>query len=117
VGRGTRKSYCVLVSDSQGENAVKRLKTMCATHDGYVIAETDLELRGPGDFLSSGMGLGIRQSGGADFRIADLCADGEVLRDAFSDAEELLNTHDISEFPMLCQKITRMLGDNQSKIN
>ena len=117
VGRGTRKSYCVLVSDSQGENAVKRLKTMCATHDGYVIAETDLELRGPGDFLGSGMGLGIRQSGGADFRIADLCADGEVLRDAFSDAEELLNTHDISEFPMLCQKITRMLGDNQSKIN
>ncbi len=117
VGRGTRKSYCVLVSDTKGENAIKRLKTMCATHDGYEIAETDLKLRGPGDFLRPTANMGIRQSGGADFRIADLCEDGDVLQKAFSDAEELLEGHTISDFPTLAEKISRMLGDNQSKIN
>jgi ATP-dependent DNA helicase RecG len=117
VGRGTRKSYCVLVSDAKGENAQKRLKTMCATHDGYEIAETDLKLRGPGDFLRPMANMGIRQSGGTDFRIADLCEDGEVLQTAFSDAQELLSEHSMSDFPVLSQKISQMLGDNQAKIN
>lgn len=62
VGRGSRKAYCVLVSDSKGENAKKRLDVMKNTYDGYKIAEYDLEIRGPGDYFPSKDG-GARQSG------------------------------------------------------
>ena len=65
VGRGKRKSYCVLVSDAEGESAaVSRLRVMRTTWDGFEIAERDLALRGPGDFLSGVGEEGIRQSGG-----------------------------------------------------
>ncbi len=53
VGRGSEKSYCILVSDNRTENSVERLKTMCATRDGFKIADADLKLRGPGDFFGS----------------------------------------------------------------
>ncbi len=51
VGRGSEKSYCILISDNTGEDNRKRLKTLCETSDGFRIAEEDLKLRGPGDFL------------------------------------------------------------------
>ncbi len=117
VGRGTRKSYCVLVSDTEGENAVKRLKTMCATNDGYEIAETDLKLRGPGDFLRPMANMGIRQSGGTEFRIADLCEDGDMLLRAFADAEEFLAAQSLAEYPALSEKVQGMLAENESRIN
>ena len=117
VGRGTRKSYCVLVSDTKGENAVKRLKTMCATNDGYEIAETDLKLRGPGDFLRASTNMGIRQSGGTEFRIADLCEDGDALLCAFADAEAFLGEHTLAEYPALSDKVKEMLAENESRIN
>ena len=53
VGRGTEKSWCILVSDSDTENSRERLKTMCTTRDGFKIADADLKLRGPGDFFGS----------------------------------------------------------------
>lgn len=117
VGRGTRKSYCVLVSDTKGENAVKRLKTMCATNDGYEIAETDLKLRGPGDFLRANAATGIRQSGGTDFRIADLCEDGDMLLKAFNDAEKFLGEHALAEYPALSDKVKGLLAESESRIN
>ena len=52
VGRGKEKSYCILVSDAQNEEAVYRLKAMCRTNDGFQIADEDLKLRGPGDFFA-----------------------------------------------------------------
>ncbi len=117
VGRGTRKSYCVLVSDTEGENAKKRLKTMCATNDGYEIAETDLKLRGPGDFLRASANMGIRQSGGTEFRIADLCDDGDMLLKAFADAEEFLAAQTLDEYPSLSKKVQGLLAENESRIN
>ena len=53
VGRGSEKSWCILVSDSTTENSAERLKTMCTTRDGFKIADADLKLRGPGDFFGS----------------------------------------------------------------
>lgn len=53
VGRGSEKSWCILVSDSTTENSSERLKTMCTTRDGFKIADADLKLRGPGDFFGS----------------------------------------------------------------
>jgi len=93
VGRGTRKSYCVLVSDTGGENAVKRLKTMCATNDGYEIAETDLKLRGPGDFLRA------RQHGLPELRIANLSTDMHIVSMAKEAAEKLIKKDPNLELP------------------
>ena len=86
VGRGTRKSYCILVSDARGENARTRLDVMHTTYDGYTIAERDLEQRGPGDFFASAYGSSYRQSGGMDLHLATLCRDTALLQAAATEA-------------------------------
>ena len=117
VGRGTRKSYCVLVSDSKGETARERLATLCRTHDGYEIAEKDLALRGPGDFLRASGGIGLRQSGALSFRIADLCRDTELLGNAFADAQALLEQDpNLSAFPTLRDEVTRRFSPDTASI-
>jgi ATP-dependent DNA helicase RecG len=90
VGRGKRKSYCILVSDSEGENAKKRLNIMKKTCDGYEIAEMDLFLRGPGDFFSQNSSNNLRQSGGFDFKFAKLCDDATLLENAFAEAKRIV---------------------------
>lgn len=90
VGRGTRKSYCVLVSDSKYENAKERLNVMKSTNDGFEIADKDLLLRGPGDFFSSKADNNLRQSGGFEFKMASICNDADLFNNAFSVAKEML---------------------------
>ena len=85
VGRGDAKSYCVLVSSHQGKETRQRLKALCATNDGFQIAEEDLKLRGPGDFF------GQRQHGLPQLQLADLVEDVQVLQQAKEGAEWLLN--------------------------
>ena len=81
VGRGEHRSLCfLLASYAQGDQARERLRVMEETNDGFRIAEKDLELRGPGEFL------GTRQSGLPDFRAANLVRDGALLHDAQEDA-------------------------------
>ena len=117
VGRGTRKSYCILVSDSQGENALKRLRTMCATHDGYEIAESDLKLRGPGDFLRDTAG-NLRQSGGVNFRIADMCADDGLMKAAFEDANAVISASpNLSDYPLLAAEVRSMFSADGGSIS
>ena len=84
VGRGEAKSYCVLVSDHRGEETRRRLKALCATNDGFRIAEEDLKLRGPGDFF------GARQHGLPQLRVADLAGDMRVLQEAREAVEWVL---------------------------
>ena len=84
VGRGKEKSYCILVSDAKGEEALRRLKTLCATNDGFVIADEDLKMRGPGDFFGS------RQHGLPQLKIADLAENVDVLRDAQAASKEIM---------------------------
>ena len=82
VGRGAEKSYCVLLtSDRKTVNAEERLGIMAKTSNGFVIAEKDLELRGPGELL------GTKQSGLPEFRIANLVRDQQVLEQAKREAE------------------------------
>ncbi len=76
IGRGEAKSYCVLVSDSRSPETLQRLRALCATHDGFRIAEEDLKLRGPGDFFGS------RQHGLPLFRLGDLAQDLGLLKQA-----------------------------------
>jgi ATP-dependent DNA helicase RecG len=85
VGRGSEKSYCILLSGSQvGRDAKDRLSVMCSTHDGFRIAEKDLELRGPGDIQ------GTRQSGALDFKLADIVKDKALLELSRQYADQIL---------------------------
>ncbi|MBQ9416067.1 MAG: ATP-dependent DNA helicase RecG [Clostridia bacterium] len=95
VGRGTRKSYCILVQGGEAghglsENARKRLETMRTTYDGYQIAEQDLSLRGPGDFFAMETEGGVRQSGGFAFKMGALSTDRDLFELASADAAGLL---------------------------
>ena len=92
VGRGKRKSYCVLVSDAAGGEgtAHDRLGVMKSCYDGYTIAERDLEMRGPGDFLRGNGDQTVRQSGGVRFKLAALCDDTGLMKNAFFEARALL---------------------------
>jgi ATP-dependent DNA helicase RecG len=93
VGRGSDQSYCILMSGYElSAEAKKRLSTMVRTSDGFEIAETDLQLRGPGDLQ------GTQQSGIMDLRIADIVKDEKILKYARNVAAEI-----ISDDPRLTQ--------------
>lgn len=85
VGRGTEKSFCILLTaTSTSVDARERIKIMCTTNNGFVIAEKDLELRGPGDIE------GTRQSGALNFKLASIVNDKQLLEVARFEAENLL---------------------------
>ena len=85
VGRGSHSSSCILLTPGNlSEDGEKRLRVMEQTTDGFKIAEADLEIRGPGDFL------GTRQSGMPDFRVASILRDGAILEQARTAAFSLL---------------------------
>ena len=85
VGRGEHQSYCLLLADSPGEEARERLKVVERVKDGFELAEADLHLRGPGDFLNSG----TSQSGLPNLNVARI-TDHEILSLARQEADRLL---------------------------
>ena len=118
VGRGSKKSYCVLVSDSKGENARERLETMKREYDGFKIAEKDLVLRGPGDFIKGSSDPLVRQSGGLKFRLADMSEDSGVLTDAYEAARELISeSPDLSNNENIKRMITKMFSIDAYSLN
>ena len=103
VGRGNKKSYCVLVSDAKGETARERLMTMKKYSDGFKIADTDLKLRGPGDFFGS------RQHGLPELKIADMVEDMDTLQNAQECAKSILrNDFSLSNHPALKNQMNKM---------
>jgi ATP-dependent DNA helicase RecG len=96
IGRGAAKSHCILIAPLRiTEEAKARLETMVRTADGFEIAETDLQLRGPGEFF------GTRQSGDLGFHVASPLRDRELLekarREAFSLADDPVRASSLSE--------------------
>lgn len=86
VGRGNEKSYCILLTRIKlSADAKQRLKIMCATNDGFKIAEKDLELRGPGDIE------GTKQSGLLNFKLANIIADKKILEAARITAQKIID--------------------------
>ena len=101
VGRNSLQSYCVLITSSRSQETRERLSIMTETNDGFVIAEKDLQLRGPGEFL------GTRQSGLPDLIISDIVRDAKILELARNEAIDFVKTHDIENYPLL-QNITAL---------
>ena len=95
VGRSDLQSYCILYTATKSQETKERLKIMTETNDGFVIAEKDLHLRGPGEFL------GTRQSGLPDLIISDIVRDAKILEIARNEAIEFIKTKDINQFPQL----------------
>ena len=110
IGRGGAKSYCILVSDNKSPETLQRLKALCATHDGFRIAEEDLKLRGPGDFFGS------RQHGLPMFRLGNLAQDLRVLQQAQQAAAETVR----ADAPLpegLRRAVQKLLEQGENTIN
>ncbi|NKB65557.1 MAG: ATP-dependent DNA helicase RecG [Candidatus Latescibacteria bacterium] len=88
VGRGGEQSFCILVTYASGDqddsDAAARLQSMCQTQDGFIIAQRDMEIRGPGELL------GTRQAGMPEFKVADLVRDADLLVEARTEAERII---------------------------
>ena len=111
VGRSNIKSYCILISDSKNEQTLKRLKTLTETNDGFRIAEADLKLRGPGDFL------GNRQHGLPYLRLAEL-TDMDMIELSKKRAYALLREDPAlskEENFLIFKKIESMFFDDEKK--
>jgi ATP-dependent DNA helicase RecG len=106
VGRGADQSYCILMTSQKlGADARTRMKTMCGTNDGFVIAEVDLQLRGPGDIE------GLQQSGVMNLHIANLAKDQQILQTARDKANEILDEDALLQKPehqRMLQLITKV---------
>ena len=100
VGRGTDKSYCILVRRNITVISQSRLEIMEETNDGFIIADEDLKLRGPGEFF------GIKQSGFFQFKIANMINDGSIIWDARKAAFEVIKND-----PDLQESEHRLLGE------
>lgn len=99
VGRGEHQSYCFLFTDSPSIKTTKRLKAVSTAQNGFELAEKDLEIRGPGDFI------GVRQSGLPDLAIASL-SDSELIEQTRESAKTLLSKDvNLKNYPLLAQKL------------
>lgn len=108
IGRGSKKSYCILVSDNKSETSRERLLTMKKYSDGFKIADEDLKARGPGDFF------GNRQHGLPDLKIADMVNDVETLHLTQICAKEILASDFNLDSPrnkLLCGRINKMFSE------
>lgn len=93
IGRGAHESFCVLISDAQNEESLKRLDILCSTGDGFKIAEEDFKMRGPGDFFGS------RQHGLPELKIADFASDARILYAAQDIANKIIAQDPLLEQP------------------
>jgi ATP-dependent DNA helicase RecG len=113
VGRGQHKSYCILLSDAPSEVAQERLAALEQTHDGFRLAEIDLELRGPGEFF------GTRQSGMPNLRMAQL-SDRSLLALARREAEGIMDQDPELSQPQhaaLAAQIARFLDQVSAEVS
>ncbi len=112
VGRGSEKSYCILISNSNQGDARARLDLMESTADGFELAEEDLKLRGPGEFF------GESQHGLPDLKVANVFRDLHTLIEARNAAEKFItNSADLDYFNRLRQNLALAYGDKFKQIN
>lgn len=111
VGRGEEQSYCILISEGGSDVAMERAEIMKSTNDGFLIAEKDLELRGPGEFF------GMRQHGVPELKLADLVKHIKILNTVREEAERILDKDELLEEKenlKLKEKIDKMFKNTES---
>ncbi len=111
VGRSDLQSYCIISTATKTQETRARLEIMTQTNDGFVIAEKDLQIRGPGEFL------GVRQSGLPDLIISDLVKDAKILEIARTSAIDFVKSYDIEEFQVLKNATSLNLVNSYDLIN
>ncbi len=112
IGRGKHASHCLLVAYYPlSDEGKARLEAMQESQDGFYIAEKDLEIRGPGDFL------GTRQSGLPDLKVANLVRDIKILEIARQEAQELLQVHPTLNTPELLKLKNELLSQMSHRMN
>ena len=99
VGRSDKQSYCILIEQANSKQTKEKLSVLTKTNNGFIVAQKDLEIRGPGEFL------GTRQSGIADFGLADLVNDIEILEKARQFAFDFVKNHNINDYPVLKDEV------------
>lgn len=106
IGRGKHKSTCIFVSDTRNN---KRIKIMCETSNGFKIADEDLKMRGPGDFI------GKRQHGLPEFKIADLGTDMTLMQLSSIAAKEIIKEcPNLNKYPQLKETVSKILKDSDN---
>lgn len=114
VGRGKRQSYCILMMDDQsGATSRKRLKILEQSDDGFLIAEEDLKIRGPGDLL------GTKQSGLPEFRMADIVEDVAIMERSKAMVSELLEVDpqlELAQHAHIKGWVEQLIADQQSNV-
>ncbi len=105
VGRGAHQSWCVLVASPKARESLQRLEALCQSSDGFQIAETDMRLRGPGEFC------GVRQHGLTDFRVANLIQDGDLMEQAQAWAKRILEDQPFRNHPALMKCVLERYGE------
>ncbi len=103
VGRSEKQGYCFLIVGNVSEDALERLRYFSMTRNGFEVAEYDMKIRGPGEFL------GLKQHGLPELKVADLVRDKELLFKARADAEAFLFKQ--KEYPWLFEKVQKIYGD------
>ena len=111
VGRSDLQSYCIISTSTKSQETKERLEIMTQTTDGFIIAEKDLEIRGPGEFL------GVRQSGLPDLIISDLIKDAKILELARKEAIDFVKCYDLDKFPVLKNSRGLTLSTNFDVVN
>lgn len=111
VGRSDLQSYCIISTSTKSQETRERLQVMEQTNDGFVIAEKDLQIRGPGEFL------GVRQSGLPDLIISDLVKDAKILELARNEAIEFVKCNKLDNFPALKNATSLNLISNFDLVN
>ena len=110
VGRGSDQSYCFLISDLKSQSTRERLQILTQTNDGFVVAEKDLEIRGPGEFM------GYKQSGLPDLVLADLVNDAKTLEEARNTAIAIVKEDpELETYPRLKSLLKARLKMTESE--
>lgn len=112
VGRGSYKSYCILISDAKSGTALDRMKIMTSTNDGFVIAEKDMELRGTGEFF------GTRQHGLPELKMADMIKDIDILKETRDLSREIIEKDYLmnNEYSSLMNSINKIFDGKVENI-
>lgn len=112
VGRGDSQSYCILVSEPKSKESRERINAFVNITDGFMLAEEDLKLRGPGEFL------GTKQSGLPRFKIADIVRDQKALIAAKTEAEAVLRDgEDENKSEILFDELRRRFKDSLEEVS